>query len=675
MGDGIDLSRIKRNVAKMASMGAPEADIDGYIASEGTTVDAIRAFKQPATQSEKAASISQPSMLESGIRGIGQGATLGYSDELMGMIGNLYARAVRPDLFEGQSLTETYRQGRDIAREQEAAAKEANPVSYIGGEVAGGLIPAAMMPAANLTKGAGAGGRIANAAATGAGYGAAYASGGSEADLTKGQYQQLAEDVGLGGALGGVTGGVLQGVMEAPRALGRLAGVNPQRVAELEQAGLPVNLPAASDSAPVKTLANVSSQLPGGKALQTSMDAAYQQADDVLRSLGYTGKTTPTGAGETVRSAFGRWQQAGRNRFKGVDAKLQQMVPDESMARLNNIAGSVDDVVAAPGLTPRQLQNRAQLPAVRELQGVIDDAAQNGGAVSLGALKEARTRVGRLLEQGAIKTQDDALADKVYSKLTDMMKDSIEQTGGKKAVKAFELRNKIYSKYIDENKNFVAKMQKKLGDTPEAIFNTMTSGDKKGAGQAARVMMKLNPVERDAMRDAIIFQKGGGDNFTIGKWMTQYGNMSREAKQAFFTGRPELRQAHDQLAKALENYKDVGKFGNPSRTGYVNTLMGLITGGSGLSVAAIAGIPAAISTGITAAAGGYGVNKALSEAMSSPRVVRWLARSISNPPKQVTNLPAAIRGAAPNVSRNVAIPAIGGAGYMGYQAIGTQQGQ
>ena len=40
-----DLAKIKRNVAKMASMGAPTQDIDGYIASEGTTVDEIRNFK------------------------------------------------------------------------------------------------------------------------------------------------------------------------------------------------------------------------------------------------------------------------------------------------------------------------------------------------------------------------------------------------------------------------------------------------------------------------------------------------------------------------------------------------------------------------------------------------------------------------------------------------------
>jgi polyhydroxyalkanoate synthesis regulator phasin len=45
-----DLDRIKNNVAKMAAQGAPEADIDGYIASEGVTIDQVRAHKTTPVQ-------------------------------------------------------------------------------------------------------------------------------------------------------------------------------------------------------------------------------------------------------------------------------------------------------------------------------------------------------------------------------------------------------------------------------------------------------------------------------------------------------------------------------------------------------------------------------------------------------------------------------------------------
>ncbi len=43
-----DLARIKRNVAKMASMNAPEHEIDDYISHEGVTVDDVRNFKMGA---------------------------------------------------------------------------------------------------------------------------------------------------------------------------------------------------------------------------------------------------------------------------------------------------------------------------------------------------------------------------------------------------------------------------------------------------------------------------------------------------------------------------------------------------------------------------------------------------------------------------------------------------
>ncbi|MEO6013928.1 MAG: hypothetical protein ABIQ30_10140 [Devosia sp.] len=42
-----DLARIKSNVAKMAAQNAPEADIDGYIASEGVSIEDVRNFNAP----------------------------------------------------------------------------------------------------------------------------------------------------------------------------------------------------------------------------------------------------------------------------------------------------------------------------------------------------------------------------------------------------------------------------------------------------------------------------------------------------------------------------------------------------------------------------------------------------------------------------------------------------
>ncbi len=56
-----DLARIKSNVAKMAAQGAPEEDIDGYIASEGVTIDDVRNFKlTPPTPTPQQAATKEP---------------------------------------------------------------------------------------------------------------------------------------------------------------------------------------------------------------------------------------------------------------------------------------------------------------------------------------------------------------------------------------------------------------------------------------------------------------------------------------------------------------------------------------------------------------------------------------------------------------------------------------
>jgi hypothetical protein len=44
-----DIAKVKRNVAKMVSLNAPESDIDGYIASEGVTIEQVRSFKPEAS--------------------------------------------------------------------------------------------------------------------------------------------------------------------------------------------------------------------------------------------------------------------------------------------------------------------------------------------------------------------------------------------------------------------------------------------------------------------------------------------------------------------------------------------------------------------------------------------------------------------------------------------------
>jgi hypothetical protein len=84
-------------------------------------------FDTPPTP-EELAGHAGPSQLESGVRGLAQGATLGFGDELTGGAEALL------DKIRGhhEELGKLYAKHRDEARKANEAAKAANPLTYGG---------------------------------------------------------------------------------------------------------------------------------------------------------------------------------------------------------------------------------------------------------------------------------------------------------------------------------------------------------------------------------------------------------------------------------------------------------------------------------------------------------------------------------------------------------------
>jgi hypothetical protein len=138
---------------------------------------------KPAVNTEPTRSLVSPA--ESLGRGTIQGVTMGYGDEGMGAIGALFARSMRPDLFKDQSLSDTYKQGRDIARNDEANARVDSPYWYGGGQLAGSVITGSKIPMPTSTAGK---------YLTGSAIGGVAGYGSSEANSASGQVL----DTGLG---------------------------------------------------------------------------------------------------------------------------------------------------------------------------------------------------------------------------------------------------------------------------------------------------------------------------------------------------------------------------------------------------------------------------------------------------------------------------------------------
>lgn len=169
-----------------------------------------------------------PSGLESAGRGALQGATFGFGDEGAGAITSLLQTGVNvlPGAVQRAldvvpaPVGEAYRFSRDEERRANTAAEEANPNAYLAGNVAGGVLTGKAVPTGQILKGGKLLARLGNAALSGAGQGAAYGLGRSEAELGEGEVGRAALDTALGGALGAAGG-----------ALGAAGGVLGERVA------------------------------------------------------------------------------------------------------------------------------------------------------------------------------------------------------------------------------------------------------------------------------------------------------------------------------------------------------------------------------------------------------------------------------------------------------------
>jgi hypothetical protein len=157
------------------------------------------------------APIKETSGLESTLRGIKQGVTLGFGDEITGAL-------------EAAFTNKSYRLARNEAREADYRAQKSNPLAYGAGELGGG-VASAFIPGLGLAKSVGLAaklgyGALAGKAALGAVTGAAAGLGASTAELmpekiSASSVKQAALDTGVGGLLGGGGAAAFHGLGKA----------------------------------------------------------------------------------------------------------------------------------------------------------------------------------------------------------------------------------------------------------------------------------------------------------------------------------------------------------------------------------------------------------------------------------------------------------------------------
>jgi hypothetical protein len=266
------------------------------------------------------------SMLDSAARGYAQGATLGFADEIGGMIGAGIDKVA--GLF-GDSPTEvnkklaeqgfkgdigptdfkgTYRQSRNEQRIDDAKAQEANPWTYGGANLAGSFVPGSL-PLAQIGKGASA----LRAGAVGAGMGAAQGAGNTEEIASV----KALEDILTGAAFGGASGAALQGVANK---FGKVDSENVQKSLK-DIANSQAARALGAERGTIKKLGADQVDEIGRYALDNKLLTPFSNVDDVITR----NEAVKNKAGQTMGNVFSQIDEAGASTFNpNVAAKRME---------------------------------------------------------------------------------------------------------------------------------------------------------------------------------------------------------------------------------------------------------------------------------------------------------------------------------------------------------------
>lgn len=379
--------------------------------------------------------------------GVLNGATFGFGDEISGAIA-----APIDAIRSGKSLGQAYRDNRDIVRGKIDQAKESNPWMSTGANVLGGIASGGLVKSA-VEKGLGAVApelaaryaswvnpvgqtagivpRVANAAVSGAGYGALSGAGNSTADSVGG----VLADAGKGALVGGASSGALYGVGAAvkpvvsnvaARVSDRAAGnYAQQKIAEAIARDARGNVFADGLSNPgTKALARYGTLGPEA----TVSDAAGQSTRSLL---------------DTLATLPGRTKD-----------RLEQTILDRQAGRAGRLVTAADGALGTQGAGYQQTlealdatRKQAAAPFYRALENhvvTVDDDVASLIAKTAGTHADAQ-RLYQLQTGSVIKLGDLKPGDQVPFSMLDTLKQSLhdaaetqKRQGGNKMARAID---------------------------------------------------------------------------------------------------------------------------------------------------------------------------------------------------------------------------------------------
>lgn len=360
---------------------------------------------------------SEISQLESGLRGAAQGASFSTADELTGA-GQTALEAAKGNVpLTMDDIVEMYKKKRDESRTAYKAAEEANPATYIGGEIAGGATTSALIPGLGAGKLLQAGSRGLGALAlqgakTGATAGALVGLGQSEGTTPQEQLQDVAMGAGSGAIGGAVIPAGIAGVKAGASGLKNLAKSTVERARDVS--------PALDNFLNVVKRSSEGQKVVGQKAFAGQVGELNALTDDIKSSLD-----------DAFKSAGNKFEEAYASGNKQVD------ITDA----INLQIRKVDDKIAE---TSSQDAIDEMMKLKKNLENLKNNTQQEGLA-SIASPKQMNTQASEtyqnFLSKPDITQTAKTMAGDIRTQQKDLAKNML---GNPEAQAKFEQGNKEY---------------------------------------------------------------------------------------------------------------------------------------------------------------------------------------------------------------------------------------
>ena len=285
-----------------------------------------------------------------------------------------------------------------------------------------------------------------------------------------------------------------------------------------------------------------------------------------------------------------------------------------------------------PALTARKQQLTQELAKehsmLNEISGVMEQAPRQ---INPEDLEKITTILGRQVGKGEGLETDPAIITKQVFGAGKSLEEDLYANAGADALDKYQKGNEMYRsgselKRLQEDAKLVGDKRiiegEVVGDiAPETTFKNAHNLMKNEPTTYKAIVSRMAPQRQKVQFIGDVRELGGGQNFNILKYADNLTDgLSKESREAMFMGNKPLEEAHESLANALKNYKDVGGFAGQKEPLPVLGLNSLLANaGAGTFALLVGGV-----TGKGAAAG-IGFNALASRMLSNPDSVKAMA--------------------------------------------------